>query len=275
LIALSSIVVSCSDYTLAPLEHFQEVEPRKTVSLRINNYCPLVGNRFVEFFATPFSYAILDKKIAVDYDRDGIPNVRDISDSLNLHPRRRDTNLDGYHDLLMLLSGIHVTSQANIKPCLQIHEDTDNDGLTDCEEDFLGTDKESYDTDGDTIPDYLELRVGLNPTNSIDARQDSDIDGVLNLEEVKEHTPVLEMNDKIVEGYALIYKTIPAQNGTSCGDFLVENIALVSVSNGNLVQLYFIEESPNEASRQFISKNIVISKDQKSGETLEYEYIDL
>jgi hypothetical protein len=56
--------------------------------------------------------------------------------------------------------------------------DTDGDGLTDFEEELLGTDPQMYDTDGDALSDAQELELGTDPL-----REDTDGDGVLDGEE--------------------------------------------------------------------------------------------
>ena len=69
--------------------------------------------------------------------------------------------------------------------------DTDGDGLSDFLEKQLGTDKTMIDTDGDGLSDYLELvSLILEPTLSDtngngldDGNEDSDGDGLINLEE--------------------------------------------------------------------------------------------
>ena len=57
--------------------------------------------------------------------------------------------------------------------------DTDGDGLTDEEEEALGTDPENHDTDGDHIDDRLENERGTDPLLS-----DSDDDGLTDMEEM-------------------------------------------------------------------------------------------
>ena len=61
-------------------------------------------------------------------------------------------------------------------------EDADGDGLTNAEEQTLGTDPLSPDTDGDGIPDADEVRIGTNPAVA-DASADPDGDGLYNIEE--------------------------------------------------------------------------------------------
>lgn len=66
---------------------------------------------------------------------------------------------------------------AQLADPIGVHEyDKDGDGLTDDEEDFLGTDPQLVDTDKDGVSDYLELRFQLNPLEP-DAALDSDGDG--------------------------------------------------------------------------------------------------
>ncbi len=62
--------------------------------------------------------------------------------------------------------------------------DEDQDGLNQCEERTLGTDDQNFDTDGDGIPDGLEVLFGLNP-NAYDANFDSNSDGITNTEQFK------------------------------------------------------------------------------------------
>ena len=57
--------------------------------------------------------------------------------------------------------------------------DTDGDGLTDIEEEALGTDPENHDTDGDHIEDGMETERGTDPLST-----DSDDDGLSDMEEL-------------------------------------------------------------------------------------------
>ena len=61
--------------------------------------------------------------------------------------------------------------------------DTDGDGLTDANEDWLGTDPLKSDTDGDRMPDGWEIMQRFDPTNAADGLLDADADGASNAHE--------------------------------------------------------------------------------------------
>lgn len=66
--------------------------------------------------------------------------------------------------------------------------DLDRDLLNDCEEGLMQTSASIPDTDGDGLPDALELMSGTVPTSAVDRLLDFDGDGVTNAQEVLEHT---------------------------------------------------------------------------------------
>ena len=66
---------------------------------------------------------------------------------------------------------------------LEPEADDDGDGLTNAEEQSLGTDPLSRDTDGDEMLDADEVRIGTNPVVA-DAFSDPDGDGLANIEEL-------------------------------------------------------------------------------------------
>ena len=81
--------------------------------------------------------------------------------------------------------------------------DSDNDGISDAEEELFGTDPFKADTDGDGLNDKFELEAGLDPLKKdsnddgiLDGDDDIDEDKLSNLEEQKYGTsPVFEDSD--------------------------------------------------------------------------------
>jgi hypothetical protein len=66
--------------------------------------------------------------------------------------------------------------------------DSDGDGLSNTEEQTLGTNPYNRDTDGDGLPDDWEIAHGLDPLNPADAALDADSDGYTNLAEYLDGT---------------------------------------------------------------------------------------
>jgi len=66
----------------------------------------------------------------------------------------------------------------NTNENIVIEKDSDNDGLSDKEERLLGTDPYNFDTDGDGLTDYAEVRIyktdPLNPDTDGDGYSDGD-----------------------------------------------------------------------------------------------------
>ena len=73
------------------------------------------------------------------------------------------------------------TPIATTTPPVSNLTDTDSDGLTDEEENILGTDINLTDTDGDGLSDYEEIKIYNTDANKID----SDNDGLSDYEEIK------------------------------------------------------------------------------------------
>ena len=174
-----------------------------------------------------------------------------------------DTDDDGYSDLFESLytqSGFDpLVPATNTVPCT-IRDDTDGDGLRDCEEDFLGTDPRLFDSDLDRISDGMELRFGLDPTNVDDALFDSDADGARNREELIAgwdpfaREPVDALPPKIV--YDLKYDG-ETQEGKNCYTYNITNIklqttrAISSTARGlNTIWVTF-QEGPRNDPRDF------------------------
>lgn len=114
----------------------------------------------------------------------------------------------GYNTLTItadLKNGSNITKEyiivneelENVKNLgIDINKDSDNDTLPDYLEEMLGTDALSHDTDGDGLPDNIEIFVSEISPISVDSDgngvhdgdEDSDTDGLTNLEEYKLRT---------------------------------------------------------------------------------------
>lgn len=148
-----------------------------------------------------------------------------------------DTDLDGFSDGLEVYSRARGAAfnplQLNAGcPDTQRTSDSDCDGLLDCDEQFLGTNERRADTDGDGVIDIVEVRAGTLPT-SADLDLDPDRDGILNRDELQQHTaPLLADATRFS---ALAYRTQVAAIGLdeqarTCWRVTVSNVSLANTA---------------------------------------------
>ncbi|MDF1562018.1 MAG: VWA domain-containing protein [Deltaproteobacteria bacterium] len=131
-----------------------------------------------------------------DSDMDGIPDL--VEDELGTNWLEPDSDVDaagvptqdGYRDFFedrYDSSGFDpVDPNLPSAPCTDT-ADLDGDGLNGCEENFMGTGPRLPDTDGDRIPDGIELRAGTDPLRD-DSQEDPDFDGLSNRDEIRART---------------------------------------------------------------------------------------
>jgi hypothetical protein len=121
-----------------------------------------------------------------DLDADGLTDAeeRDAGTRVDL----ADSDFDGVDDLVELLVGTSPREADVHEACAGLaDEDVDDDGLNACAERLVGSDPTLPDTDGDGLPDGLELRAGTNHLEA-DLFDDADRDGVPNGDELPWHT---------------------------------------------------------------------------------------
>lgn len=247
-------------------------EPPKTISLIIENYCPVDGHTFNEVFALNRSAQINKDHFIADFDRDGLSDELeldvDVRDNYNINVSSNDTNGDYYSDLINISLGYDSANQFRLSPCASNYNDTDLDGLTDCEEMALGTNKLDPDTDQDGIPDGLEINNNLNPKDPIDSRSDLDGDGLTNLQEIKKNTSIKFFNNIYVNNIALQYGLETYINGSSdeCYTLTISNIPIMEVTNGNYIRVYLMESytqvggTSSEEVREIQQVNVIVDR---------------
>jgi len=124
---------------------------------------------------------------ALDSDADGLSDAEELAGGTD--PTNPDSDGDDINDMVETLLGFDPNVVDTPKACETITPgfDTDRDGLSDCEEELLGTEASLVDSDGDGMPDRLEL-VSATDYLHRDASADSDGDGIYNGEEIQQHT---------------------------------------------------------------------------------------
>lgn len=159
-----------------------------------------------------------------DSDSDGLSDGQETE--LGTSPINKDTDGDGVSDFIEFMNGTDPSS--NELDCPDV-TDADGDGLNACEEVYLNTDVSDYDTDGDLMPDGLEVIRGLDPIKD-DASSDNDGDGRTNFDELKLGTnPILDdhrLFDELTYEYEYIFSRID-RSGAFCYNITVSNIGIV------------------------------------------------
>ena len=123
----------------------------------------------------------------VDSDADGLSDAEE--EGFGTDPRVRDTDGDGVTDLVETLVDFDPLVPDMPSACVSVVPDADRDldGLSDCDEAVLGTEPTLVDTDGDGMPDLLEVSSFVDYLNA-DAEADADGDGFSNAEELQTRT---------------------------------------------------------------------------------------
>lgn len=124
----------------------------------------------------------------VDSDADGLDDASEREQGTD--PVLRDSDGDSIGDLVEILVGFDplvADEPLACNPLLRPERDRDLDGLTDCEEAVLGTDDSLVDSDGDGMPDVLEVQSFTDYVDR-DGERDADGDGIPNSDEVRTRT---------------------------------------------------------------------------------------
>ncbi|MES2770100.1 MAG: hypothetical protein V4596_13225 [Bdellovibrionota bacterium] len=242
---------ACSEIKL------QSPEPAvKNVRIKVASYCPEDGRSLVNVFSLNLSSQTAADRILLDTDRDGLADTFEqtvsIRDEYNLSYISADANGDGYTDLFSYQIGYDVENQQALAVCDEPDLDTDRDLLKDCEEAIVGTDFRDPDTDKDGIPDGIEFRYNLNALDVLDSGLDHDGDGMNNLEEVMANSLIFTDHRTQILKHKVNYSVQAFLNeeNKQCYEVLVSDIPLVDVSNGNKIQLYFLETENVQGQEQ-------------------------
>jgi len=169
---------------------------------------------------------------AADSDGDGLTDAQEIA--LGTDPNNPDTDGDGFSD------GVEVyfaARGADLNPLVPNPGcppylrgvDSDCDGLTDCDEQLIGTNSQIQDSDSDGVPDWVEWQIGTQPA-SPDMTEDPDGDGLINDQEVHLHMNPLVADSQLVTDYGYRY-TIETDGpvdsaGRQCYHVRVDNVSL-------------------------------------------------
>ncbi|MCY1016511.1 calcium-binding protein [Pyxidicoccus sp. MSG2] len=165
-------------------------------------------------------------QVLPDSDGDGLPDGDE--DALGTDALVLDSDQDGLMDGLEVRMGLDPLVPNVINGC-NLSLDEDGDRLNTCEERVLGTDPCIGDTDGDALPDLVELLSMTNPLVPEDLL-DSDRDGITNVAEVEAHGDPLsaDLDFHVERGYGYnLVQSEPSADGRTCYATRAENITVV------------------------------------------------
>jgi hypothetical protein len=198
-----------------------------------------------------------------DSDRDGLDDPREAA--LGINPTLADSDGDGCSDLVEDRLGWNPKATVPGECTCEVGKallDTDEDGLNDCEEMWIGTKSNDSDSDlgrmdtteGDLVPDGLDF-VAMDATYP-NSNTDFDVDGVQDIEELRVHADVTNV-DKDRQRWQYRYPVFERESTSSrCYKFEVENVALGKTlaasghpAGENIIELFFAESAQDAAGK--------------------------
>ncbi|MDR3607072.1 MAG: hypothetical protein P4M08_06805 [Oligoflexia bacterium] len=275
--------------TLTPLQALQVALPPQTVTIKLTGYKPAAERSFSNIFVNNFSVKASQGQLTYSSARDGMPDTLKLAHiaDYNFGTGSAESAVPYFPDLVLYLAGITSSSQSLLYcPPSQTLSST-NDlfsyidtrtsppttqylGLRDCDKLYIGLNNNLFDNDGDGIPDYLELRCGLNPANPNDANLSIAGDGVSNIQKCKQGIPVDEnANSQPNQLFASKYRTTVQSDGTTA--FSVSNLPVLNGGQDNFIAFH-LTELDNTTQKSFLFTAFYILPAGSAGQTFSFAY---
>ncbi len=205
--------------------------------------------RAKHFIVSNRNAAVYQGSMYPDSDGDGLPDVVERDNGTD--PLLWDTDGDNVGDLVEILTSVDPLSPDVFDQCADLEtpgRDSDRDGLANCEESLLGTDPSMADTDGDGLPDGMELASGTDYLNR-DGVVDDDGDGVSNGDEVREHTDprMTDLPARLGSAYRYTMEDLGlVSEATIDGPDQITGVRVLHVSNGSTAGVGILDFAPGD-----------------------------
>jgi hypothetical protein len=208
----------------------------------------------------------------LDTDGDGLPDRLDNTFTLQTNAFIQDSDgdcLDDGFEARRTDQGFKPGNDLDARGCDPnspltlgcICRDTDGDGLSQFTEDYMQTRAGIVDSDGDGVPDSMEVRYGLDPLAPNVSGIDTDGDGIPDDEELRAGSDPTRRDEAFYERYGYQYSVTIAEkrdNGSTCYDFSVSNLQMVTPPNRsgvqqgyNLFKVWFAEAPESGVSTDY------------------------
>lgn len=192
LVVLSGVAILAYPY----IKSMMMSESDETENILMESEEIVVENPYDFEEVAPVDYGVTDEMIANDQNTIG-KNPLPIIDSVEADEDEYEGEMIEDKDSLNEIT-TSENNQKNDQVQVDLNKDTDNDGLTDVEEEKLGTHKMKADTDNDGLSDRDEIMI--HKTNPLEF--DSDGDGLSDYDEID----IYKINPLLVDtdgdGYA-------------------------------------------------------------------------
>lgn len=222
-----------------------------------------IGYSISSVVATNVNVLPIENAIWPDSDGDGLSDQDEPSDGNGYvtNPLLMDSDEDGYSDFTETrLASVYdymnpVTPSEN--PCrdTMLRDDSDKDGLYDCDEWALGTCLGFPDTDYDGLPDGIEYVRFMNPHTPV-ADEDSDADGMVDWMEILIHSQPF-VSDAALQsqfGYSYTIKALSSAVESQTGYLLKQTRHSFTISNIHILDT--LETGEHGSGQNLIRVNI-------------------
>ncbi len=259
-----------------------------TVTLIIQNYKPQSGQVYQNLFVSNFSVGVNNGALQYSSARDGMSDAlkTSLQSTYGFTTLSPESALSGFQDLVLFKSGITTSQQTTLHCAPSQTGSSSNDilnyndsrqsntsmtlGLRDCDKVYLGLNPQLFDNNSNGIPDYLELRCGMNPLNKIQSALSTSADGVTNLEKCRRHIPIAEsISTQPNQLYAYNYANSVNPDGSQ--NFTVSNIPVLNGAQDNFIALYLVETNPTTKASNLYTAFLILKSGQ-AGQTLTFPY---
>jgi hypothetical protein len=232
-------------------QEFNDVDGINNMGLGALDYSSFASRNVIKTLAVESLTSIPGESgREVDSDGDGLPDTTDNTFTQQTNAFIADSDgdcLDDGFEARRVDQGFKPGNDKDARGCDPdspltpqcVCRDTDGDGLSQFAEAYVQTRAGLIDSDGDGVPDAMEVRYGLDPRMPNVAGIDTDGDGLPDDDELRAGSDPTKRDNAFYERHGYQYSVTIAEkrdNGSTCYDFTISNLQMVTPPNRSGVQ---------------------------------------